>query len=171
MDLRWSSRAKPYPPVELAWGSQSMRRVLRPSSARAAERLMAVVVLPTPPFWFTTARTFAMKDQDYCGGGGKANGFGCAEVGTGCGRSLREQELSAANDCNQGVYCGSGITLSGLGWMEPVEKGELFHVEQSFVRMQLFHVEHCRWLHEGCSTWNNSVSESEAGRSPMRSSP
>src|SRR6185437_5665898 len=71
MDLRWSSRAKPYPPVELAWGSQSMRRVLRPSSARAAERLMAVVVLPTPPFWFTTARTFAMKDQDYCGGGGE----------------------------------------------------------------------------------------------------
>jgi hypothetical protein len=25
--------------------------------AMAAERLMAVVVLPTPPFWFTTAIT------------------------------------------------------------------------------------------------------------------
>ncbi len=29
----------------------------RPSSARAAARLMAVVVLPTPPFWLTTAMT------------------------------------------------------------------------------------------------------------------
>ena len=41
----------------LAWGSQSMRRVGRPSRARAAARLMAVVVLPTPPFWLTTAMT------------------------------------------------------------------------------------------------------------------
>src|SRR5580704_13955510 len=55
---RASSRAKPRPPVELAWGSQSMRRVGRPSRAMAAARLMAVVVLPTPPFWFTTAMTF-----------------------------------------------------------------------------------------------------------------
>src|SRR5271168_476923 len=52
------ARAKPRPPVELAWGSQSMRRVGRPSRAMAAARLMAVVVLPTPPFWLTTAMTF-----------------------------------------------------------------------------------------------------------------
>ena len=43
--------------MELAWGSQSIRRVGRPSRARAAARLMAVVVLPTPPFWLTTAMT------------------------------------------------------------------------------------------------------------------
>src|SRR5277367_611986 len=54
---RASSLAKPRPPVELAWGSQSMRRVGRPSRAMAAARLMAVVVLPTPPFWLTTAMT------------------------------------------------------------------------------------------------------------------
>src|SRR5580704_4197793 len=51
------ARAKPRPPVELACGSQSMRRVGRPSRAMAAARLMAVVVLPTPPFWLTTAMT------------------------------------------------------------------------------------------------------------------
>src|SRR6185437_7925062 len=55
---RSSSRAKPSPPVVLAWGSQSISSVLSPSSASAAARLMAVVVLPTPPFWFTTASTF-----------------------------------------------------------------------------------------------------------------
>src|SRR5690606_31644855 len=30
-------------------------RILRPSSASAAPRLIAVVVLPTPPFWLATA--------------------------------------------------------------------------------------------------------------------
>src|ERR1019366_6948342 len=54
MEWRLSSRWKPSPEVALAWGSQSTRRVLRPSSARQAARLMAVVVLPTPPFWLTT---------------------------------------------------------------------------------------------------------------------
>src|SRR5882672_1285347 len=50
-------RANPRPPVELAWGSQSMSSVGRPSRAMEAARLMAVVVLPTPPFWLTTAMT------------------------------------------------------------------------------------------------------------------
>src|SRR5207245_6053009 len=45
------------PEVELAWGSRSMSNTGWPSSASAAPRLMAVVVLPTPPFWLTTART------------------------------------------------------------------------------------------------------------------
>lgn len=35
---------------------------LSPSRARAAARLMAVVVLPTPPFWLTTARTLVGVD-------------------------------------------------------------------------------------------------------------
>src|SRR5579871_2652974 len=54
---RASSRPKPRPPVVLAWGSQSINRVGRPSRARDAAKLMAVVVLPTPPFWLTTAMT------------------------------------------------------------------------------------------------------------------
>src|SRR5579885_1727589 len=42
--------------VELAWGSRSISRVRCLRRARAAARLMAVVVLPTPPFWFVMAR-------------------------------------------------------------------------------------------------------------------
>src|SRR4029453_14409350 len=39
----------------LACGSRSMSSVLRPRIASAAARLTAVVVLPTPPFWFAIA--------------------------------------------------------------------------------------------------------------------
>src|ERR1700684_130115 len=52
----------PNPPDELACGSQSTRRQLSPSRASAAERLIAVVVFPTPPFWFTTAMTLPMRN-------------------------------------------------------------------------------------------------------------
>jgi hypothetical protein len=37
--------------VALACGSQSTSSVLKDEMANAAERLMAVVVFPTPPFW------------------------------------------------------------------------------------------------------------------------
>src|SRR5437879_5531223 len=47
--------SRPSPDVELACGSRSTSRVGWPASASAAARLIAVVVLPTPPFWFTTA--------------------------------------------------------------------------------------------------------------------
>ena len=41
--------------MALAWGSRSTRSVGRSATARALARLTAVVVFPTPPFWFTTA--------------------------------------------------------------------------------------------------------------------
>src|SRR5207302_2378980 len=41
--------------VALAWESQSTRRVGCSAVARQAARFTAVVVLPTPPFWFATA--------------------------------------------------------------------------------------------------------------------
>src|SRR6266851_4888715 len=69
------AREKPRPPVELAWGSQSMRRVGRPSRAMAAAKLMAVVVLPTPPFWLTTAMTFdGVADDAVAAGWGLLTG-------------------------------------------------------------------------------------------------
>src|SRR5271154_4268391 len=46
---------KPRPLVELDWGSQSTSRVLTSAAASEAARLMAVVVLPTPPFWLAIA--------------------------------------------------------------------------------------------------------------------
>src|SRR5215204_6151601 len=47
----------PSPAVRLACGSMSMHRTRYPSSASAPARLIAVVVLPTPPFWFAIAIT------------------------------------------------------------------------------------------------------------------
>ena len=41
--------------MAFAWGSRSTRRVGRSATASALARLTAVVVFPTPPFWFTTA--------------------------------------------------------------------------------------------------------------------
>jgi 1-acyl-sn-glycerol-3-phosphate acyltransferase len=39
----------------LPWGSRSISSTFIPVAARAVARLIAVVVLPTPPFWLATA--------------------------------------------------------------------------------------------------------------------
>jgi len=44
----------PTPDVELACGSASTISVLKSRTARLAARFIAVVVFPTPPFWFAT---------------------------------------------------------------------------------------------------------------------
>src|SRR6266581_2621858 len=51
----------PSPVVALPWGSRSMSRVGRSARARPAARFTAVVVLPTPPFWLTTAMTLGIS--------------------------------------------------------------------------------------------------------------
>src|SRR5262249_37058182 len=72
---RWLS-ATPTPVEALPCGSMSRIRTFSPMAASAVPRLMAVVVLPTPPFWLATARTrgglvdmsvlrFALKVRDY----------------------------------------------------------------------------------------------------------
>src|SRR5687767_8510100 len=50
-------RRSPIPNRTDPWGSVSTINVLSPRRAKAAARFTAVVVLPTPPFWLTTART------------------------------------------------------------------------------------------------------------------
>src|ERR1700737_1053565 len=50
----------PLPIVALPCGSRSIRRTRCPCDARLAARLTAVVVLPTPPFWFATQKIFAI---------------------------------------------------------------------------------------------------------------
>src|SRR5438105_7825351 len=57
MFSRARAGSRPRPDVEFACGSRSTSSVGWPASARAAARLIAVVVLPTPPFWLTTATT------------------------------------------------------------------------------------------------------------------
>src|SRR5437899_6821278 len=47
----------PRPVEALPWGSESISNTRSPTAAKAVPRLMAVVVLPTPPFWLATTRT------------------------------------------------------------------------------------------------------------------
>src|SRR5215469_9997354 len=47
----------PRPVEALPCGSMSTTSVGWPTAASAVPRLMAVVVLPTPPFWLATTRT------------------------------------------------------------------------------------------------------------------
>src|SRR5580692_10593854 len=59
--MRSGSFTKPRPLVAFDCGSQSTSRVLTSAAAREAAKLMAVVVLPTPPFWLATAITRPIK--------------------------------------------------------------------------------------------------------------
>src|SRR5690242_19657219 len=47
----------PSPVEALPWGSRSTISTSSPIAASAVPRLMAVVVLPTPPFWLARAST------------------------------------------------------------------------------------------------------------------
>src|SRR5262249_19044220 len=47
----------PRPVEALPWGSRSISRTCSPTAASAVARLIAVVVLPTPPFWLAMAKT------------------------------------------------------------------------------------------------------------------
>src|SRR5271165_20634 len=58
---RSGSRRKPRPLDAFDCGSQSTSSVGAWREARDAARLIAVVVLPTPPFWLVTAMTRAMS--------------------------------------------------------------------------------------------------------------
>src|ERR1700716_3165105 len=63
----------PSPVEALPCGSRSMMSTRSPMAASAVPRLIAVVVLPTPPFWLAIARTRA---------GAAASGFGSPGNGT-----------------------------------------------------------------------------------------
>src|SRR2546425_12662279 len=54
-------RATPRPLVALLCGSRSTSSTRRSETASDAARLTAVVVFPTPPFWFAIARTSAIS--------------------------------------------------------------------------------------------------------------
>src|SRR5690606_21182625 len=58
------SRGTPRPVEALPCGSMSTISTFSPIAARAVPRLIAVVVLPTPPFWLETARTRVLPAWD-----------------------------------------------------------------------------------------------------------
>src|ERR1039458_7137672 len=67
-----SLRPRPRPVEALPCGSRSTRRTFSPTAARAVARLMAVVVLPTPPFWLAMARIRG-RGSDVRGGSGSCS--------------------------------------------------------------------------------------------------
>src|SRR6476659_4134842 len=71
----------PNPVEAFPWGSKSINKTLSPTAASAVARLIAVVVLPTPPFWLAIAKTFGAvladpeEDGFTIGHAGKRLGF------------------------------------------------------------------------------------------------
>ena len=57
-------RSTPKPVDALPWGSKSINKTFSPTAAKAVARLIAVVVLPTPPFWLAIAKTFGAELSD-----------------------------------------------------------------------------------------------------------
>ena len=60
---RSGSRENPNPLLEFDCGSQSINRTRISAAAKEAAKLIAVVVFPTPPFWFATAITLLTRDS------------------------------------------------------------------------------------------------------------
>src|SRR4051794_30792005 len=122
----------PRPVVALPCGSRSTTRTRYPSSASAAPRLTAVVVLPTPPFWFAIART----DGSSIGGSAVMVSGGAAPWGSGGGGSLTSICDSFTGSCflrltrdkNGGEEAGPapGIGRDGRRGAD----SHMFHVEQ-----------------------------------------
>src|SRR5439155_13839319 len=62
----------PSPVLALPWASRSRTSVRRPAAASAVAKLMAVVVLPTPPFWLATAMMRARRTATLARGSASA---------------------------------------------------------------------------------------------------
>ena len=93
----------PIPLVAFACGSASTRSVVRSAAARHAARFTAVVVLPTPPFWFVIVMILPtgskqVRLREY----GKDNAFPSAKQRTGAGLTYpirRRRAGSALESC------------------------------------------------------------------------
>src|SRR5438270_12813193 len=86
--------------VALAWESQSTRRVGCSAVARQAARFTAVVVLPTPPFWFATAMIRAKYSPE---------SENLAKPSQGCKMFHVEQRFIGGNQDSEGelFHCGT----------------------------------------------------------------
>src|ERR1043165_852928 len=68
-------RSMPSPVDALPCGSRSTTSTFSPMAASAVPRLIAVVVLPTPPFWLARARTRGTTGVAVIGGSWTTVGF------------------------------------------------------------------------------------------------
>src|SRR3954470_9864040 len=72
----------PSPVLALPCGSRSITRTRFRVAARAVARLIAVVVLPTPPFWLATAMTRGRVAPPAAGAGITGIGVSASGMGT-----------------------------------------------------------------------------------------
>src|SRR5271165_967617 len=136
---RCGSRPNPTPLEAFDWGSQSTRSVVAPSDASEAARLMAVVVLPTPPFWLamaitraTDGRHLALETRTWRRGGQRPP-IGQTQIFIGKTVQFlrdRTEPTDLAEGKGYHVLCFSGR--------------ELFHVEQSPGGWDVRHLWHAR---------------------------
>src|SRR5580658_7603534 len=71
-----SARSTPSPVDALPCASRSISSTCSPAAASAVARLMAVVVLPTPPFWLAIASTRGNRAATMMGSGTADSGSG-----------------------------------------------------------------------------------------------
>src|SRR6266436_3466591 len=87
--------------VLLACGSRSISSVLKPLEATAADRLMAVVVLPTPPFWLATVMIMNCLGF-YTVGAVREEGFVIRESFAGTSTSAASDDLDLSHSGQTG---------------------------------------------------------------------
>src|SRR5918999_3981291 len=105
----------PRPTDNAPCGSKSTSSTRRPYSASAAPRLIAVVVLPTPPFWLHIEITLAQP----CWVSGRGSGR------WGVGRPVGPRTAVATAPRSSGSS-GKGIgsrMLTSAGWRAPSPRG------------------------------------------------
>ena len=96
----------------LPWGSRSITSTERPPRARAAARLTALVVLPTPPFWLATTKIRV------AGGAGKARGDGVSrETGGGSLLGRRAGRSRPRRSGPGGVRRADGMAGRSAPWL------------------------------------------------------
>src|SRR5580765_264321 len=124
----------PRPTDNAPCGSKSTSSTLRPYSARAAPRLMVVVVLPTPPFWLHMAMIRAGPWlASGAGSGNSGNGRPVTPSwpapadsvpGRACG--MLDSRMASSSVVGSGLV-GSGLVGSGVvgsvtvGWGAPAD--------------------------------------------------
>src|SRR5271170_1587459 len=122
----------PSPTESAPCGSKSTRRTRRPCSARAAPRLIVVVVLPTPPFWLQTATVRAGPCSISGSGSGKReNGLPVGPSAPAWGSVIRDAAtstnlLGSGRDVAHGTWVrtlglrpGAGKQARRLGLISP----------------------------------------------------
>src|SRR6478752_1287272 len=114
MDISISCGLSPSPTDSEPCGSKSTSSTLRPNSASDAPRLIAVVVLPTPPFWLHIETTRA-RPWLFTGPGSGRSGIG-RPVGPSLGSVTGGRSKGRGSDTGSSSRgSGEGVVRTGGG--------------------------------------------------------